>query len=192
MVLPTTIGLSVHFLFHVNITILVLSALMVRSFVWHQFMIAIVLMVLRVRSQMTSRSLPSAKETMSSAKACRYPGVSLGVSERRSSTTKFHRKGDRMPPWGHPLRILMVLEVFLWLMVIYLLVTILMIQWAVAASRLVFLIAVATALKETLSNAASISRNTPRTYPFLAILRSIKLVTLCRAASVEHPFLKPY
>ena len=118
--------------------------------------------------------------------------MSLGVSERRSSTTKFHRKGDRMPPWGHPLRILMVLEVFLWLMVIYLLVTILMIQWAVAASRLVFLIAVATALKETLSNAASISRNTPRTYPFLAILRSIKLVTLCRAASVEHPFLKPY
>ena len=58
VVLPTTIGLSVHFLFHVNITILVLSALMVRSFVWHQFMI--VLMVLRVRSQMTSRSLPSA------------------------------------------------------------------------------------------------------------------------------------
>ena len=88
VVLPTTIGLSVHFLFHVNITILVLSALMVRSFVWHQFMI--VLMVLRVRSQMTSRSLPSAKETMSSAKAWRYPGVSLGVSERRSSTTKFH------------------------------------------------------------------------------------------------------
>ena len=69
VVLPTTIGLSVHFLFHVNIAILVLSALMVRSFVWHQFMI--VLMVLRVRSQMTSRSLPSAKETMSSAKAWR-------------------------------------------------------------------------------------------------------------------------
>ena len=57
----------------------------------------------------------------------------------------------------------MVLEVFLWLMVIYLLVTMLMIQWAVAGSRLVFLIAVATALKETLSNAASISRKTPRT-----------------------------
>ena len=67
-------------------------------------------MVLRVRSQMTSRSLPFARETMSSAKACRYPGASLGVCERRSSTTKFHRKGDRMPPWGHPLRILMVLE----------------------------------------------------------------------------------
>ena len=67
VVLPTTIGLRVHFLFHVNITTLVLSALMVRSFVWHQFMI--VLMVLRVQSQMTSRSLPSARETMSSAKA---------------------------------------------------------------------------------------------------------------------------
>ena len=146
VVLPTTIGLRVHFLFHVNITTLVLSALTVRSFVWHQFMI--VLMVLRVRSQMTSRSLPSARETMSSAKAWRYPGVSLGVCERKSSTTKFHRKGDRMPPWGHPLRILMVLEVFLWLMVIYMLVTMLMIQWAVAGSRLVFLIAADTALKE--------------------------------------------
>ena len=73
-----------------------------------------------------------------------------------------------------------------------LLVTMLMIQWAVAGSRLVFLIAVATALKETLSNAASMSKNTPRTEPFLAILHSIKLVTLWRAASVEHPFLKPY
>ena len=51
-----------------------------------------------VRSQMTSKSLPSTKETMSSAKALRYPGVSLGVSEGRSSTTKFHRKGDKMPP----------------------------------------------------------------------------------------------
>ena len=147
-VLPTTIGLRVHFLFHVNIiiTTLVLSALTVRSFVWYQYMI--VLMVLRVRSQMTSRSLPFARETMSSAKACRYPGASLGVCERRSSTTKFHRKGDRMPPWGHPLRIRMVLEVFLWLMVIYMLVTMLMIQWAVAGSRLVFLIAADTALKE--------------------------------------------
>ena len=37
-VLPTTIGLRVHFLFHVNITTLVLSALMVRSFVWYQYM----------------------------------------------------------------------------------------------------------------------------------------------------------
>ena len=45
VVLPTPIGLRVHFLFHVNITILVLSALMVRSFVCHQSMI--VLMVLR-------------------------------------------------------------------------------------------------------------------------------------------------
>ena len=94
VVFPTTIGLRV--LFHVNITTLVLSALMVRSLVWHQFMI--VLMVLRVRSQITSRSLPSARETMSSAKAWRYPGVSLGVCERRSSTTKFHKKGDKMPP----------------------------------------------------------------------------------------------
>ena len=46
---------------------------------------------------------------MSSAKAWRYPGVSLGERLRRSSTTRFQRKGERIPPCGHPLLILMVL-----------------------------------------------------------------------------------
>ena len=68
-----------------------------------------------------------------------------------------------MPPWGHPLLILIVLVASLWLMVIYRLVTILMIHWDVAGSSLVFLIAAAIALKDTLSKAASMSRNTPST-----------------------------
>ena len=89
---------------------------MVRSLVLHQFMM--VFRVFWVRSQMTSRSLPSVRETMSSAKAWRYPGVSLGERLRRSSTTRFQRKGERIPPCGHPLLILMVLVESLWLMVI--------------------------------------------------------------------------
>ena len=60
-----------------------------------------------------------------------------------------------------------------------------------AGSSFVLLSAVAMALKDTLSKAASMSRNTPRTYPFLAMRRSIMWVTLWRAASVEHPLLKP-
>ena len=57
----------------------------------------------------------------------------------------------------------MVLVASLWLMVIYLLVAILMIHWDVAGSSWVFLIAAAIALKDTLSKAASMSRNTPST-----------------------------
>ena len=81
-----------------------------------------------------------------------------------------------MPPWGHPLLIFVVLVASLWLMVIYRLVTILMIHWDVAGSSLVFLIAAANAiaLKDPLSKAASMSRNTPSKQSFLAILRSIR------------------
>ena len=55
--------------FQVNMTICVLSVLMDRSLVWHHF--SIVLMVLRVLSQMISKSFPSAREIRSSAKAYR-------------------------------------------------------------------------------------------------------------------------
>ena len=47
------------------------------------------------------------------------------------------------------------------------------------------------ALNETLSNAPSMSRNVPNTYPFLAILRSIVGAILCKAVSAEVPLLKP-
>ena len=50
-----------------------------------------------------------------------------------------------MPPWGHPLLILIVLVASLWLMVIYRLVTILMIHWDVAGSSLVFLMSLCKA-----------------------------------------------
>ena len=56
-----------HFLFHVNMTILVLSALMLSPLDWHQF--SIVFIVVCVRCQITSRSPSSARDMMSSAKA---------------------------------------------------------------------------------------------------------------------------
>ena len=54
VVLPTLIGLRVHFLFQVNMTTLVFSALIERSLEWHH--LSMVLIVLRVLSQITSRS----------------------------------------------------------------------------------------------------------------------------------------
>ena len=46
------------------------------------------------------------------------------------------------------------------------------------------------AAEETLSKAASMSRNVPRTYPFWAMRRLIRWTTLWKAVSVETPFLK--
>ena len=53
------------------------------------------------------------------------------------------------------------------------------------------LIASEIALNETLSNAPSMSRKVPKTYPFLAIFRSMVCAILCNAVSVEVPLLKP-
>ena len=78
-----------------------------------------------------------ASDTILSAKAWRYPGVSLGEWVRRSSTTRFHKNGDKIPPLGRPLLIFTVLVASLWLMAIYLLETMLMIHWAVAGSSFV-------------------------------------------------------
>ena len=63
----TSMGRRDHFLFHVNMTIFVLSALMLSPLEWHQF--SIVFIVVCVRCQITSRSSPSARDMMSSAKA---------------------------------------------------------------------------------------------------------------------------
>ena len=63
----TSMGRRDHFLFHVNMAILVLSALMLSPLDWHQF--SIVFIVVFVRCQITSRSSPSAGDMMSSAKA---------------------------------------------------------------------------------------------------------------------------
>ena len=102
---PTRIGRRVHFLFLVNITILVFMALILRPLVSHHF--SIVFMVRVVLSQITSVSLPSARELRSSANACRYPGISFAVNLSRSSTTRFHRNGESIPPWGHTLTIIL-------------------------------------------------------------------------------------
>ena len=47
------------------------------------------------------------------------------------------------------------------------------------------LIASKIALNETLSNAPSMSSKVPKTYPFLAILRSMVCAILCKAVSVD-------
>ena len=67
----------------------------------------------------------------------------------------------------------------------------LIIHPAVDLSTGELLIASEIALNETLSNAPSMSRNLPNTYPFLAILRSMVCAILCNAVSVEVPLLKP-
>ena len=68
---------------------------------------------------------------------------------RRSSGTRFHKNGDKIPPWGHALLILIVFVASLWLMVIYLLATMLMMHWAVAKSSFVLWMASATAFNDT-------------------------------------------
>ena len=75
----------------------ILSALMLSPVVSHYF--SIVLIVFCVRCQMTPVSLPSASVTRSSANAWRLPGMFLAENLSRSSTTRFHRNGERMPPW---------------------------------------------------------------------------------------------
>ena len=52
---------------------------------------------------MWSRSLPSARATRSSANACKYAGRAFIVNFNKSATIKFHKNGESMPPWGHPL-----------------------------------------------------------------------------------------
>ena len=54
-------------MFQVNMNIFVLSALMLSTLEWHQF--SIVFIVVCVRCQIASRSSPSARDMMSSAKA---------------------------------------------------------------------------------------------------------------------------
>ena len=71
----TSMGRRDHFLFHVNMTILVLSALMLSPLDWHQF--SIVFIVVCVRCQITSRLFPSARDMMSSAKLECNPGCVL-------------------------------------------------------------------------------------------------------------------
>ena len=59
----------------------------------------------------------------------------------------------------------------------------LIIHPAVDLSTGELLIASEIALNETLSNAPSMSRKVPKTYPFLAILRSMVCAILCNAVS---------
>ena len=62
----------------------------------------------------------------------------------------------------------------------------LIIHPAVDLSTGELLIASEIALNDTLSNAPSMSRKVPKTYPFLAILCSMVCAILCHAVSVGH------
>ena len=64
--LQTSMGRRDYFLFHVNMTILVLSALMLSPLDCTSFLL---FLLWSVCCQITSRSCPSARDMMSSAKA---------------------------------------------------------------------------------------------------------------------------
>ena len=110
---------------------------------------------------------------------------------RRSSITRVHRNGESIQPCGHPRLVSIRLIAFLCVMVTCRLVTMFLIQPAVAESRGDWSIASEMALKDTLSKAPSTSRKVPCTYSFLAILFSILCITFWSAVSVDVPFLKP-
>ena len=80
---------------------------------------------------------------------------------RRSSITRFHRNGESKQPCGHPRLVLIRLVAFLCVMVTCRLVTMFLIQPAVAESRGDWSIASEMALKDTLSKAPSMSRKVP-------------------------------
>ena len=67
----------------------------------------------------------------------------------------------------------------------------LIIHPAVDLSTDELLIALEIALDETLSNAYSMSRKVPKTYPFMAILRSMVFAIVYNAVSAEVPLFKP-
>ena len=86
----------------------------------------------------------------------------------RSSITRFHRHGESTPPCGHPRLVLIRLVAFLCVMVTCWLVTMFLIQPAVAESKGDWSIASEMALKDPLSKAPYMSRKVPSAYPFLA------------------------
>ena len=97
---------------------------------------------------------------------------------KRSSITRFHRNG--IPPCGHPRLVLIRLVEFLCVMVTCRLVTMFLIQPAVAESR------------GNWSKSPSMSRKVPSTYPFWLFSTQI-CVLLCGVLSrLMCHFLKPY
>ena len=156
---------SSHFLRQMNIIIFVLRELILSPLFLHHLFILFI--DFWVRSWITARSSPSVRMTRSSAKACRYPGISLACFLlSRLLTTKFQRTGLSTPPCGQTFVILNRLVEYFSETVVNLLDIILYIQLLVILSILEFCKVVLMALKEMLSKAPSMSRNVPSTNPF--------------------------
>ena len=135
-----------------------------------------------------------ASNARSSANPCRSHGILSLVYDRRLSTTKFHKNGDRIPPCGKPFLLTMdFLHPFS--------STFVVLFWSRDIIHLILLTeddshfrfrAFSIDLNATLSKAPSTSKNVPRAIPELMIVRSTLCTILCRAVSVEAPFTNPY
>ena len=116
----------------------------------------------------------------SSANPCRSLGILFLVYSSNSLTTRFHRKGERIPPCGQPLLIAMVLRSPCSSTVVCRLWIIELIHRLTSADL------------HFESRALSISRKVPSAIPWLSIANSNFLTNLYTAAIVELPRLKPY
>ena len=132
--------------------------------------------------------------TRLSANPCRSLGILFLVYSSNSLTTRFHRKGERIPPCRQPHLIAMVLRSSCSSTVVCRLWIIDLIHWLTSADLHFESRALSIASKDTLSNAPSISRKVPSAIPWLSKANSNFLTNLCTAAIVlvELPHLKPY
>ena len=99
------------------------------------------------------------------ANPCRSLGILFLVYSSNSLTTRFHRKGERIPPCGQPLLIAMVLRSPCSSTVVCRLWIIDLIHWLTSADLHFESRALSIASKYTLSNAPSISRKVPSAIP---------------------------
>ena len=104
----------------------------------------------------------------SSANPCRSLGILFLVYSSNSLTTRFHRKGERIPPCGQLLLIAMVLRSPCSSTVVCRLWIIDIIHWLTSADLHFQSRALSIASKDTLSNAPSISRQVPSAIPWLS------------------------
>ena len=106
---------------------------------------------------------------------------------RNSFNTRFHRKGESIPPWGHPF----LIEITLFspcssTWIVRFLIIDMIHRLTVREVHLEFR-ASSMELKETLSKAPSTSRKVPSAIPWLRMENSSFRTSLCTVAMVELP-----
>ena len=126
---------------------------------------------------------PSWIRTRSSAYANMFLCMFSDVS--RSSSTRFHRNGDRTPPWGHPFDTCQAIVVNPDLRNIVLDLIMLVIHLIANGSACVFLRLASILSCGRLSKAPWISRKTPKMWPPLLRHFLILFTSLAMAALVE-------